>query len=79
MIATLTEMNGFKCAIKTIDNALKHEVKDTDSLLSLHRRIHGNYVELPPIQLSDNIPELSCVISDLKAYDLKLKKTGGRT
>jgi len=78
MIATLTEMNGFECAIKTVDNALKHEVTDTDSLLSLHRRIHGNYIELPPIKLSDNIPELSCVISDFEVYDRKLEKSGGR-
>jgi len=78
MISTLTEMNGFECAIKTVDNALKHEVTDTDSLLNLHKRIHGDYIELPPIKLSDNIPELSCVISDFKVYDRKLEKSGGR-
>lgn len=78
MISSLTEMNGFENAIKTIDNALQYEVTDTDSLLNLHKRIHGNYIALPPIHLSDNIPELSSVISDFKAYDLKLGRPGGR-
>lgn len=78
MISILTKMNGFECAVKTIDNALEYEVTDTDSLLNLHRRIHGNYVALPPIQLSDNIPELTSATSDFAAYDRKLDTAGGR-
>lgn len=77
MIARLTKMSGFKKAIKTVDNALECEAKDTDSLLNLHKRIHGNYVDLPPLQLPDNIPEVECVILDFKAYDQKLETAGG--
>ena len=78
MISTLTEMNGFESAIETVDNALKYEVTDTDSLLNLHRRIHGSHITLPRIKLSDNIPELSTVATDFTNYDRKLEKTGGR-
>ncbi len=76
MIATLTELNGFESAVKTVDNALDYEVTDTDSLLNLHNRIHGNFIELPSIQLPKNIPVMTDISTDLGVYDQKLKNAG---
>jgi transposase len=77
VIATLTETSGFDSAVKTVENALKYEATDTDSLVSLHNRIHGNVIELAPIRLAGNIPELVRVTPDLKAYDQSLGKKAG--
>ena len=76
MIATLTELNGFESAVETVGNALDYEVNDTDSLLNLHNRIHGNFIELPSILLPKNIPVLAGISTNLDVYDQKLKNAG---
>ena len=76
MIATLTELNGFESAVETVDSALDYEVTDTDSLLNLHNRIHGNFIELPSMPLPDNIPVMAGISTDLGVYDQKLKNAG---
>jgi transposase len=75
-IASLTEKNGFAGAIETIEAALKYDVTDTDSLINLHSRIHGEIIELAPIRLTQNIPNLTRVMPNLAAYDLSLAKVG---
>lgn len=76
VLATLTEESGFECAMETVAHALKYDATDTDSLISLHSRIHGNVVELAPIRLAGNIPELKRVTPNLAAYDASLGKAG---
>lgn len=76
MIATLTELSNFEKAVETVDNALDYEVTDTDSLLNLHKRIHSDSVELPPLKLQENVPDLAGICTDLSLYDRKLKKEG---
>jgi transposase len=78
VIAKLTEQSGFESAVETVDNALKYDVADIDSLINLHSRIHGNVVEFAPIRLVGNIPELIRVTPNLAAYDLSLVKAGDR-
>jgi len=77
-IVSLTEKSGFENAVETVDKALRYGAVDVDSLINLHRRIHGNIVELPPIRLADNIPELLKVKPNLAAYDSRLEKAGVR-
>jgi len=76
VIAALTEKSGFNCAVATVDNALQYNVTDTDSLVSLHTRIHDNMIELAPIKKAGNIPELARFTPNLAAYDASLKKAG---
>lgn len=78
VIATLTERNGFECAVETVDHALAYDAADTDSLINLHNRIHGNVIELAPIRLAGNIPELTKVTPNLAAYDASIGKAGAR-
>jgi len=74
MIATLTELNGFESAVKTVDNALDYEVTDTDSLLNLHNRIHGDFIELPPLHFQENIPVVEEISTVMSIYDQKLNR-----
>lgn len=76
VLAALTGKSGFECAVETVAHALKYDVTDTDSLISLHSRIHGNVVELAPIRLAGNIPALMRVTPNLAAYDASLGKAG---
>ena len=78
VIAELTEKSGFESAVETVDNALKYDTADTDSLISLHNRIHGNVIELAPIRIAGNIPELTRFIPNLVAYDASLGKAGNQ-
>lgn len=77
-IATLTEKNGFESAVETVNHALQYGATDTDSLINLHSRIHGKVVELAPIRLAGNMPELTRVTPNLAAYDAKLGKAGSQ-
>lgn len=78
VIATLTEKSGFNCAVETVASALQYDVNDTDSLLSLHNRLHGNVIELAPIRIADNIPEFKPYAPNLASYDEKLNKAGDK-
>jgi hypothetical protein len=72
--AFLTAENGFKQAIKTVEHALEYDISDSDSLFSLHKRLHLNREELPPIQTGENIPEIPSSAQDLSQYDRKLEQ-----
>jgi len=76
VIASLTEKSGFECAVETVGRALEYDAADVDSLINLHSRIHGNVVELAPIRLAANIPELTRITPNLAAYDKSLVKAG---
>ena len=78
VIAALTEKSGFESAVETVSNALQYDAIDIDSLINLHSRIHGNVVELAPIRLTGNIPELTRVTPNLSAYDVSLLKAGAQ-
>lgn len=78
MIASLTATYGFKQAIITVEQALEYDISDSDSLLSLHKRLHLDHGELPPIQAGKNIPEIPSSTQDLSQYDRKLKRMGAR-
>lgn len=76
VIGSLAEKNGFDSAVETVDKALQYDATDTDSLVSLHNRIHGNVIELAPMRVADNIPELARFTPNFAAYDASLEKAG---
>lgn len=76
-IALLTEQDHFDSAVKTVETALLHQAFDPDSLLALHSRLHGPQLELPPLQLSEQIPALTPVNPNLSLLDKALKPKGG--
>ena len=74
VIAGLTEKSGFDSTLKTVEQALKYNAADIDSLLSLHHRIYDRVLEMAPLRLSGGIPQLSRVVPDFAAYDAGLEK-----
>lgn len=76
MLAALTEKNSFNSAMATVDQALKYDVTDIDSLLNLHHRLYDKIFDMAPLHYGGNIPELMSVIPDLAAYDAGLEKAG---
>lgn len=74
VLAELTERSGFDSAISTVDEAVRMQAHDADSLQSLYRRLFSDVPELPP--LSDRFDKpLANVIpfrNDLNEYDRAL-------
>jgi hypothetical protein len=79
MIAALTAENGFQQAIQTVEQALAYDISDSDSLLSLHKRLHLTHGELPPIPTGGNIPKIPSSTQDLRQYDRKLAAMGAQS
>ena len=74
-LAELTERNGFNSALITVDEAIRLQARDPESLKSLHRRLFSDVPELPPLDETVDIP-LGKVIqfkNDLPTYDTALK------
>lgn len=69
MMAKLTKQSGFEIAVNTISKALEYPATNADNLLSIHNRLNGVYVELPPLEKSNNVPVLTGLTSVLNNYD----------
>jgi hypothetical protein len=76
MIAELTKKSGWELAVETIGKAIDYQVHDADSLLALHRRLHMNVPELPPIDLPKELPAVPGFTPDLSVYDAFIEKGG---
>jgi len=72
-VAFLTENSSFEKAVESVSAALSYGATDIDSLISLHRRVHGNIVPPDPIKLPGHIPHLEKCTPNLAAYDASLK------
>jgi transposase len=77
MIAELTKKSGWDLAVETVSKAIDYQAHDADSLLALHRRLHMNLPELPPIDLPNEMPRTPEFTPDLLAYDSFIVKGGG--
>ena len=74
-LAELTERNGFESALITVDEAVRLQTRDPESLKSLHRRLFSDVPKLPPLENEVDAP-LNKVIqfrNDLASYDRALK------
>jgi hypothetical protein len=74
-LTELTERNGFESALLTVDEAIRLQARDPESLKSLHRRLFSDVPELPPLDSSADIPLGKMVLfkNDLSVYDTALK------
>jgi len=78
VLAELTERSGFESALSTVNEAIKHNATDPDSLMNLYRRTYMDVPPLPPLRPSDDIPESNLIMfpSNLGALDAILAKGG---
>lgn len=78
VLAELTERTGFASAVNTVDEAVRLNATDSDSLQSLYRRTYADVPLLPPLENKALLPQQKVIPfrNDLKMLDAALKKGG---
>ena len=78
VLAELTERTGFASAIKTVDEAVRLNATDPDSLRSLYRRTYTDVPLLPPLENKALLSQQKVIPfrNDLTILDAALKKGG---
>lgn len=76
--AELTERTGFTSAVNTVDEAVRPNATDPDSLQNLYRRTYDDVSLLPPLENVDSIPRQKIIPfrNDLSILDAVLTKRG---
>ena len=74
-LSELTDRTGFESALHTVDEAVRLQVKDPDSLKSLYRRLYTDVPVLPPLESAMDSPlgKIISIRNDLSSYDAALK------
>lgn len=78
VLAELTERSGFESALNTVDEAIRYNATDPDSLTSLYRRTYSDVPVLPPLGTHAGLPEQKVIPfrNDLAVLDAALSKGG---
>ena len=76
ILSELTERTGFDSAVHTVEQAIRYEAHDPDSLRSLYNSIFSDVPQLPPLDAGNLIPDLDPMPAHLEDYDLLLKGGG---
>ena len=78
VLAELTERTGFASAVKTVDEAVRLNATDPDSLRSLYRRTYTDVPLLPPLENKALLSQQKVIPfrNDLTILDAALKKGG---
>lgn len=76
-LSELCDRSGFESALNTVHEAIKCQVSDDSSLMNLYRKLYTDLPELPPMKPQGDIPALTQMPADLKAYDGLLNQVGG--
>jgi hypothetical protein len=77
ILSELTDLTGFDSAVRTVEQAIRYEAHDPDSLKSLYNSLYSDVPQLPPLKTGGLIPELDPMPVHLEAYDQFLKRGGG--
>ena len=76
ILAKLSEESGFDKATEALKVTLEHGACDTDSLLAMFARLNSDILNLDPLTLSTNVPEMPSLKSDVTKYDSLFLKGG---
>ena len=78
VLAELTERTGFTSAVRTVDEAVRLNATDPDSLLNLYRRTYADVPLLPPLKDNTSMPPQKIIPfrNDLQMLDAALTKGG---
>lgn len=74
-LAELTERTGFNSALDAVDEAIRLQVKDPDSLKNLYRRLYSDVPVLPPlaVDVDTSLKKIIPLHNDFAVYDAALK------
>lgn len=79
VLAELTERTGFTSAVNTVDEAVRMNATDPDSLKSLYRRTYADVPLLPPLEKQDDLLKQKVIPfhrDDLSKLDAVLMRGG---
>jgi hypothetical protein len=76
MLSRITKQTSWENAVTTVDYAVANSLNDPDSIQALHRRLFMNFPEMPPLEQTDNLPQIAVWIPNLKMYDVNAMKGG---
>lgn len=78
VLAELTERSGFSGALNAVDEAIRFQATDPDSLQNLYRRTYAEVPLLPPLDNLSGIPSQKIIPfrNDLVSLDAALRKGG---
>lgn len=71
VLAELTDRTDFDSALQTINQALRYQVTDPDSLKNLYSQLYSDVPEMLPLPQQSGIPDVAQMPTDLSAYDRK--------
>ena len=77
ILSELTDLTGFESAVQTVEQAIRYEAHDPDSLRSLYNSLFSDIPQLPPLTTGEMIPALDPMPVHLEDYDRFLKRGGG--
>lgn len=76
VLSELTDRTGFDSALRTVDQAIRYQANDPDSLRSLYNSLYSDIPQLPPMVGQSIIPDLEAIPVHLEAYDRFLRRGG---
>ena len=76
ILSELTDLTGFESAVQTVEQAIRYEAHDPDSLKSLYNSLFSDIPQLPPLTTGEMIPALDPMPVHLEDYDRFLKRGG---
>ena len=77
VLSDLTGRTGFDSALRTVDQAIRFEAHDPDSLKSLYNSLYSDVPQLPPLTGCSELPDLDPIPVHLEDYDRFLRRGGG--
>ena len=78
ILSELTDLTGFESAVQTVEQAIRYEAHDPDSLKSLYNSLYSDVPILPPLTDNNAVPDLKPIPVHLEDYDRFLVRGGGR-
>ena len=78
VLSELTQRTGFDSAVQTVNQAIRYEAHDPDSLKSLYNSLYSDVPQLPPLTGNNEVPELEAMPVHLEDYDRFLVRGGVR-
>ncbi len=77
MLAAITKESGFDRALEALEVALEHGTDDAESILATASRQGSKALELTPLKIPGQVPELPTLQANVRDYDRRFLKGGG--
>lgn len=78
VLTELTRRSGFESTVHTVNEAARHQARDSESLMTLYNRLYAEVPLLPLLSADSGIPKQKVIPfrNDLTRFDVVLAKGG---